>query len=215
MKISNPENIDFQCIDNIIFDWGGVITNIDLSRTVEAFDRLGLKNFNEFFTNHRHNDLLNRYETGMISSDDFLMELKSVLPNNVTYEEIRGAWCALLLDTPAANIEMLRKLADKFNLYLLSNTSEIHVKYYQAILQRDYNTDHAQLFQKVYYSHETGIKKPEIGMFKIVLDELGLKPEKTLFIDDTEINIDASASLGIMSFHINGYNSMGSLFKEL
>ena len=83
-------------IKNILFDLGGVLYHIDYSATIKAFEKLGIKNFHEHFSQQQQNDLFDRLETGKISDEDFIKEMKNVLPH-CTKEKIINAWNAMLI----------------------------------------------------------------------------------------------------------------------
>ena len=51
--------------------------------------------------------------------------------------------------------------------------------------------DISQYFDHVFYSHEIGHRKPENGAWQIIIEQEGIDPQKTLFIDDKEENIEA------------------------
>ncbi|MBN1115714.1 MAG: HAD family phosphatase [Bacteroidales bacterium] len=202
MKISHPEKIDFQSIRNIIFDWGGVITNINYHATVNAFVELGLKDFNSYFTQEQQNSLFRSFEVGELSNEELRNEIRKAIGKPVTDKQIDEAWCAMLLDTPSKNIDLIRKVSEKFRIFLLSNTNDIHVPYYNKLLKEALNIDYPALFEKSYYSHQVGKRKPNADVFEYVLDDSNLKPGETLFIDDTEMHIDTAASLGINALYL-------------
>ncbi len=212
MKILNPENIDFQCIQNIVFDWGGVITNIDHNKTIDAFKNLGLKNFDEYFTHTYQNKLFQNFEIGAITAPEIRKEIKKVLPENVNDNDIDDAWCALLLDTPEINIKILKKLNSDFNLYLLSNTNEIHATYYNNKLRKDLKINFPAFFKKVYYSHTAGMRKPNADIFEYILNDAGIHARETLFIDDTEANIDTADKFGFQAFFIQSGTQLQDIF---
>jgi putative hydrolase of the HAD superfamily len=212
MKILDPENIDFQCIQNIVFDWGGVITNIDHDLTITAFMNLGMSNFHEYFTHAYQNKLFRDFEVGSISAKEMRQELRQALNNNVSDKDIDDAWCQMLLETPKINIEILKLLKSEFNLYLLSNTNEIHATYYNNKLQKEYNILFPSLFLKAYYSHTTGMRKPNSDIFEFILHDAGMKAKETLFIDDTEVNIDTADKLGFHSFFVQNKMRMKDIF---
>jgi len=56
---------------NIIFDFGGVLLNIDYNLTVEAFKKLGVKDFDNVFTQFHQSSMAKDYEKGKISDDEF------------------------------------------------------------------------------------------------------------------------------------------------
>ncbi len=215
MKILNPENIDFQCIQNIVFDWGGVITNINHDISIDAFKKLGMDNFHEYFSHSIQNQLFQNFETGKITANEMRGELRKYLNKETSDVSIDKAWCALLLDTPKTNLRILKELGRHYHLFLLSNTNEIHANYYNNKLKTDHNIDFPALFEKVYYSHTVGLRKPEIPIFKYVLNNAGIQAGETLFIDDTEKNIDTADKLGFHAFYIHNGMIMADLFKNI
>jgi len=55
------------------------------------------------------------------------------------------------------------------------------------------------LFEKTYYSHFVGLRKPDPAIFEKVLKENNLVAEETLFIDDIAANLEAAEALGIQT----------------
>jgi glucose-1-phosphatase len=214
MKILHPENIDFNHIRNILFDWGGVITNINYHKTVAAFEKLGISNFNEFYTQLHQTDLFINYEIGAITSDKLRRELRKACSNGVENKQIDEAWCAMLLDTPRQNIEIIKNLSTHFRVFLLSNTNDIHVNYYNQKLKETHNIDYPALFEKVYYSHAIGFRKPNKDIFEYVLKTSNLIPSETLFIDDTEMHADTAASLGINSLYLKPGFTIENVYSQ-
>lgn len=186
-------------IENIIFDLGDVFINIDPDLTYQAFATLaGLpketleKRFDEL-------EVFDRYEKGMLNEAEFITFLIRELNLKVGYETIYQAWNEILLDIPLKRVKLLHKLKEKgYNLYFLSNTSEIHIKEVNAILYRTSGMkDLKDLVIKPYYSYELGMRKPDKRIYEYVLQDAQLTPQKTLFLDDNEDNIKAASTLGI------------------
>ena len=120
-------------IKNIIFDFGGVICNIDLKRTEKAFIDLGLKQFDTRRSIASSSGLFEKIETGAISPEQFRSELRGFFTHSVTDVQLDDAWSALLLDIPAPRIQLLEKLRTHYRIFLLSNSNKIH--YYIDIVQ--------------------------------------------------------------------------------
>lgn len=189
-------------IRNIIFDLGGVLLNINFSLTEKAFTELGVKDFSSFFTQFHSNDLFVKLETGVdehLFYDDF--RAASGLP--LSNEQIKDAWNALLLDFRMESIAALPELKGRYNLYLLSNTNEIHMQEFQRVYSTLFaGSSFDGLFNAAYYSHRIGYRKPNAEAFEFVLNEQGLIAEETLFIDDSINNIEAAQKLGIQTVHL-------------
>lgn len=218
MKLSNPADIDFKSIHNIIFDWGGVITNIDYQKTVDAFAKLGIENFRYYYSQLHQNDLFIQYETGEISSETLRKQLKNDLIAGTTDKQIDDAWCAMLLDTPMKNLELIQKFSKNFRIFLLSNTNEIHANYYNTFLKETTGIDYPALFEKVYYSHVLRKRKPNADIFEFVIADSKLNAPETLFIDDTEMHTDTAAKLGLNALYLKpGYtlHDIYNVWQEL
>lgn len=138
------------------------------------------------------------YESGKISDHDFRNGIRNVLKINSSDGEIDAAWNALLLEIPVGKMEMLRLARKKFRTFLLSNTNSIHrVRFEKVFAGFSPGENIHTLFEKVYYSFQMDMRKPEPGIFLAVLSENDLEPEETLLIDDNKENIESAASLGM------------------
>ena len=194
-----------QHIKNIIFDLGAVLLNLDMNRTALAFKALfkspvayeitfGKLNRAEFFE---------RFEINFLKADDFIETLTAAIDRQIDRSEIEKAWSAMLLDMPAYRIEMLRELREKgYKLYLLSNINSIHLRDVYAIVRSEHgDLDFDALFDKPYYSHLIGRRKPDADTFRFVLQDAGINAAETLFIDDNLDNVNSAASIGIHVVH--------------
>lgn len=186
----------------IIFDLGGVLLNIDFKLSEKAFADLGITDFSSFFNQFHSNDLFRRLETGM---DDqlFYDDLRAATGLPLSDEQIKDAWNALLLDFRPESVAVLPQLREKYNLYLLSNTNEIHLQEFQ----RRYEAWRPgqvfdDLFDAAYYSHRIGHRKPNASAFEYVLEKHGLNATETIFIDDSINNIEAAQQLGLQTIHL-------------
>ncbi|MEA3317089.1 MAG: HAD family phosphatase [Bacteroidota bacterium] len=190
-------------IKNIIFDLGGVILNIDPQKSIEAMKKLGFIKFEESYTLAKQNDLFDNLEKGFITDADFRLKIKENLPKEVSDKQINEAWGMMLLNFPQERIELLKKLKAKYRIFLLSNTNLIHYKIYDKEIYRNYSIHLSDLFEKAYYSHEIGMRKPDTNFFNHVLSKSKLQAKETLFIDDSLLNIESANSLGINTIHLD------------
>ena len=189
-----------QSIKSIIFDLGGVILNIDTQKTINTFKKMGAGNFNEIYSRIKQNSLFDHFEKGSITVDEFRTALKKLIKNSVNSRDIDFAWNAMLQDLPLERLELLETLRNKYRLFLLSNTNEIHITAYLKILKNNYGLeDLSHLFEKEYYSHKIGLRKPDIEIFQYVLEENNLMPKETLFIDDSSLHVEGAKRAGIIA----------------
>lgn len=190
-------------IRNVILDLGGVILELDVDATIRAFQELGfptLKSVDIIFSKY---PFFHEFETGEISTDDFLKRVMDISGKKLSEEKILKAWNAMILGFSTESVQLVMRLRDQYRLFLLSNTNAIHEVYYNNQLNSEHgivNLD--RIFEKVYYSHDLKMRKPDDEIFRYVLDDVGLLPKETLFIDDTLVHIETADSLGIRVHHL-------------
>jgi glucose-1-phosphatase len=206
---------DFKGIKNIIFDFGGVIIDIDFWLSINAFVKLGAENFDEIYSQSKQSRIFDDLDKGLINNDEFCKSLKRYLPCTVSPQQIIDAWNAILIGIPEHRIHLLETVRKYYRIFLLSNTNIIHYPVYIKDLQQKYGyKDLSELFEKVYLSFEAKMRKPDLAFFKLVLDENGLLPNETLFIDDSEQNLLPAAKLGLKTFFLKKGIDIKELFED-
>ena len=206
--------MNLSTFDTIIFDLGGVVINLDYQKTTRAFEALGLENFGEMYSQAAQTGLFDDFEKGKSSVPYFLNKLIDFLPKGTTANQVVEAWNAMILDFPKENLQLLEELKLSHRTFLLSNTNEIHIQKVHQHLQlvSPHKTLHPY-FEKVYFSSDIGMRKPDAEIFEFVLNENKLDPTKTLFIDDTEQHILGAKKLGIQTYHLGKEEGICDILK--
>ncbi|MBX7205064.1 MAG: HAD family phosphatase [Bacteroidia bacterium] len=201
-------------IRHIIFDFGGVLINLDYTLTNKTFRALGF-DIDKHFTHLQQSNLFNEYETGKVSSAFFYETLRQLGGNHLTDEQLAGAWNAMILDLPLERVALLKELKKKYNLYLLSNTNQTHYEAFMPYLNRLLGEGGWELlFNKVYYSHQIGLRKPDKEIFDYVVADATLQPQHCLYLDDLEKNLVAPAAMGMQTLLVKE-KPVTELLKEL
>jgi putative hydrolase of the HAD superfamily len=201
-------------IKSIIFDLGGVLLNISYQKTIDEFEKLGIDNSSSFYSKKEQNNIFNHLECGKITVEKFVKEIQQHC-NTSTPKQILFAWNAMLLDFPKNKINLLNNLKEKYQIFLLSNTNEIHINKFQNIMgEKEYHKFY-NLFNKVYYSYEIGFRKPDIEAFHLVLDKNNLKAKEVLFIDDSLQHIEGAKKLGIKTYHLQDNEEVTTIFPGI
>ncbi len=183
-------------IDTIIFDFGDIFINLDKQATIDGLQRLGLSSWNEDL------DQLNiAFEKGHISRENFLLGIQKHIPN-ASIEEVLAAWNAILLDFPLHRLEFLQLLSQKYRLFLLSNTDAIHINHFEQREGASFYGDFYQCFEKVYFSYEMGMRKPDAEIYNALIRQHELSPKRTLFVDDKKDNTEAAKALGLQVWNL-------------
>jgi putative hydrolase of the HAD superfamily len=188
----------------LILDFGGVLLNIDYEAPIREFKKLGIENFRELFTQASQSDLFDEFEKGKISNEKFLEEMKILSGKNISHEEIEHAWNSILLDFPEEKMKLLEKLKHGYNLFLLSNTNEIHIRHFENAMNEKFGENYFHShFEKIYFSSRMGMRKPDTEIFEFVLKENGLVAEETIFIDDSIQHVMGAKKTGINALHLD------------
>lgn len=189
--------------ETIIFDLGGVIINLNYKKTEEEFKKLFGTNFSEMYSKQSQTDIFNKLETGDISEKQFVEAMQKSSIKDVSHQEIINAWNAMLLDIPKERIELLEKIGKEKRIFLLSNTNEIHKRAFDKIISEAHQLEGLEpLFEKAYFSHLVGMRKPNREIFDFVIQENKLNPQKTLFIDDSPQHIEGALKTGLNAYHL-------------
>jgi len=197
-------------INTIIFDFGDIFINLDKQATIDALKKLGLTEWNEDL------DQLNvQFEKGQISREDFLLGFQKQMPD-ASLDEILEAWNAVLLDFPLYRLEFLQKLSKKYRLFLLSNTDSIHIDTFEKENGTSFYSDFYQCFEKVYFSFEMGMRKPDAEIYDYLIKNHELLEKHTLFVDDKKENTDAALALGLHVWNLQvGQEDVVDLFTKI
>jgi len=196
-------------INTIIFDFGDIFINLEKEATIEEFKKLGLPGPNQELL--IMNDL---FEKGKISELQFIEGFNKHIPN-ADVHEIRKAWNSVIGEFPLYRLEFLQMLSKNYRLFLLTNTDAIHISRFEHMVGVSFFSDFYQCFEKVYYSFEMGMRKPDIGIFNFILKKHDLSPKRTLFVDDKKENTDAAAALGIQVWNLKvGEEDVVDLFDK-
>lgn len=188
---------------NLIFDLGDVIIPIDLTAPVRNFAMLANMPEDEVRAIWKQHDIWNQYETGLIDDAAFRDHVRRLLNNDAWADEvIDTAWNTVLLDLPVERIERIKELGKTHRLFLLSNTSPIHIRQVNQLLTNLNQPTLEALFERVFYSYEVKMTKPSPTIYQYVLDQANLIPAETVFFDDNAANIRAAAGLGIQAVHV-------------
>lgn len=205
-------------IRNILFDLGNVLIDVDIRRTLRAYqtltpslsligqggcnggqaDRLIGKS-NTIITvgdllGAGESDLVAKYQVGAISTDEFLNAILPACKPETTRQDLINAWMAMLIGIPEARKQKLSELHKQgYKLYVLSNINELHVEWTREQLK-------GIPFEAMFFSNEIHLAKPDMRCYELVIHETGIVPEETLYIDDLPENIEAGRRVGFQCF---------------
>lgn len=202
-------------IKNIVFDFGGVLLDLDIERSfIELAIVLDIGSNDLQLLVDKMMPYLSRFEKGEISSESFIWHVQKLTTKEVNPRDLIAAWNAMLLGWQPEKLEQLGKLGEQYPLYLLSNTNELHLQWVMKDLKETHNIIDFddRFFQKTYYSYKIGRRKPDAEAFDFIIKDAGFDPEETLFIDDIEQNVIAARNAGLQAVHHPTNGNLNFLF---
>jgi putative hydrolase of the HAD superfamily len=208
--------VDLTQIKNIIFDLGGVIINLDYDKSIQELQKLCKSNCSIAYSQKEQSQLFDLLETGNCSNEEFRNALRDNYQLDATDEEIDKAWNAMLLDIPKERIDLLLELGKSYRIFLLSNTNAIHMKRFNEIVSHSFTIPSLDsLFERTYYSHLIGKRKPDALVFEEIMAANGLDKSETLFIDDSIQHIESAAKVGLKTLHLQPPLTINQVFKDV
>jgi glucose-1-phosphatase len=181
-------------IQTLIFDFGGVLYNIDPDATYKELlsksccpemlsDKSVFSDNNTLFTN---------FEMGSLNSIQFRKKVINDYCLDVNEEEFDAIWNTMLVGVYPDSVNILTEYKKKYRLLLLSNTNEIHYNRFKSECSELFS-----IFERVYLSFEIGMRKPGEDIFEYVLKDSALEATECLFIDDSKVNIKGAEYVGM------------------
>ena len=202
-------------IDTIIFDMGGVLVDLDLEACKTAFkDDLGFMEIDDIIDACHQKGPWGEMEAGNISAEEFRDTILTRSYPGMSPEDVDKAVEKILVGIDPAKVRLLKRLSESYDIYMLSNNNPIAfaaaVKIFaEAGLELD------RYFKKCYISYKMKMLKPSDKIFKDVVADIGKEPERMLFIDDSQINVDASIAAGLPAVFYSPGSDMASLLADV
>ena len=192
-------------LPHLLFDFGGVLIDIDYAATPEAMRRLSRAGSTIAFSQASQAELFDRFETGHLSPAGFRAGLREAYALEAADADLDAAWHAMLLDVPPDRLALVAELRRQgHQTALLSNTNALHIAEINRRLAGQYGFAHgiADVLDRVFYSQEVGLRKPGEEIFRHVLREMNWRPEDVLFIEDSPQHVATARRLGLRVLHL-------------
>ena len=199
-------------IKNVVFDLGGVLINLDFDNCLNAFRKAGFQDIEKQACQFRGKGFFSQFELGEISPEEFRKAIRKEVSEALSDHEIDDMWNLMLLNIPREKLDLLLELRERYMVYLLSNTNQIHWDYAgeEMFNYRGFRAD--DFFEDTFLSFKMHLAKPDKAIYEKVMKEANILPEETFFIDDSETNCRAAAALGIQTHHYHIGEDLSLLF---
>ena len=186
-------------IKNVIFDMGGVIVDVHRERAVRNFMALGVNDADQLIDSYHHKGIFIDIENGDIDAYEFCQLLCEHTGTNIPREDIEKAWRSIIDPPTEYKLEYLRELRKTHNVFLLSNNNPIIMDWACAPGFTESGNALSDYFDKLYISYKMKCTKPDLKIFKMMIEGSGINPSESLFVDDSQRNIDAAKECGLQT----------------
>ncbi|WP_420575484.1 HAD family hydrolase [Ekhidna sp.] len=192
-----------QGIDAVIFDFGNVLIDLDYPKVIRKFSEVAKKNQEEIEELVVTAPVLQKFEMGMIGPEEFRANINKLLGTNMGERQFESIWNTMLKSITKERMDKVLKIGEKFDTYILSNTNMIHeIAYEEMIMEETGRMSLRDFVKEVYYSHEIGMRKPNLNCYKFVIDDIGIYPSRMLFLDDRLDNVEGAQRAGMKAVQI-------------
>ncbi len=180
--------------DLIIFDLGRVLIDFDFNYVIRRLKKhtpLSEKQIHNYFI---RTPLWDAFERGKVSAADFFRRLEKDLKlKGLTFEEFAPLWNSIFTEKHDT-VAIVRQLRRRYRIAILSNVNILH---WEFVVGR-----HAFIhwFDHPVASYAVGYRKPDAEIFRLVLRQAGIPPQRAVFIDDVQAHVDAARAIGIRSY---------------
>jgi epoxide hydrolase-like predicted phosphatase len=200
----------------VIFDFGNVIINIEFQRIYQTFAKFTSKPIAYIEKRITEDQIFRRYESGQFTDEEFREVIRQTLGFPLSDHEVDTAWNAILLDIPSDRIDLIHKIRQKYPVFLLSNTNNIHITASNNYLKKTHGIKSLDiLFDKLFLSYEMGMWKPDTEIYYEVLRSINLEPNEVVFFDDNLQNIESAKAIGMQTILVESTTSVVEYCKNI
>lgn len=194
----------------LIFDLGKVVFDLSFDKVFQFWASASGQTTETIKGRFRFDEFFDEFEKGEVSNTAFRVEISQRLRLELTDDVFDKGWCSLYLDAYAGVNKLLSSLKKQYKLVALTNTNSIHAQAWK--IKYSESLSH---FDKVFCSHELRTRKPEKRAYQSVLDYLQIKPQRTIFLDDSPANIAGAAQLGIQTILVESQQQMHTDLRKM
>ena len=203
-------------IKDIVFDFGGVLTTIDTDRALARFNELGLANPKDYINSYCQKGPFFALENGDIDAGQFCDELGKLCKRSITYDDAKYAWCGFITEVHESFLEFLQPLRSTCRLSVLSNTNPFIQGWARSPQFTSCGKSLDDYFDMLFLSYCMKCSKPGEEIYRKMLADGGMVAGETLFIDDSDKNLEAAARVGIKTLKVEtGEDWRGKLLQFL
>jgi putative hydrolase of the HAD superfamily len=199
----------------LIFDMGGVLVDLDIEDCKRAFkEDMGYHDIDDIIDACHQKGIYGDLEEGTLEADEFRRIVLSASRPGAVPEDVDKAMWHILVGIAPYKADMLKRLAESYDLYLLSNNNPICLPCSARMFEQA-GIPLEDIFKKCYFSFEMKALKPSEAFYKAVIDDIGIPAEDMLFIDDSKRNVEGSEKAGLPAVYYEPGTDLDALIAAV
>ena len=199
----------------VIFDMGGVLVDLDIEDCKKVFRQdLGYAGIDNIIDACHQKGIYGDLEECTLSAEDFRKIVLAESNPGTLESEVDRAMSHILVGIAPHKVELLKRMAGKYDMCMLSNNNPICLPYSSKMFD-DAGIPLDQVFRKCYMSFEMKALKPSEAFYKTVLADIGRAPEDVIFIDDSQRNVDGAIAAGMPAVYYEPGTDLSALLAQV
>jgi len=202
-------------IKTIAFDLGGVIITIDQPQAIRRFKEIGAVDVENYLDPYTQTGIFGDLEHGLISAEDFRVELSRLMGKEFTAAQCAYAWQGYAKEVPQRNLDTVLRLRQQgYRVILLSNTNPYMMEWAMSSEFDGKGHSLSDYFDHCYLSYQLRMMKPSENIFREVLRQEQIFPHEVLFVDDGPRNVATASQIGFRTYcPVNGSDWTEEIYK--
>ncbi len=199
----------------VIFDMGGVLVDLDMQGCKDAFKRiLGYTGIDALLDPCHQKGIIGDLEGGVLTEDEFRQAVLADSYGSCRPEDVDKAFWHILAGIAPYKAELLVKMSQSYDLYMLSNNNGITMVRARQLFE-EAGAPIDKVFGKCFLSYEMKALKPSEAFYKAVIGQIGLPADRLLFIDDSIPNVEGAIAAGLPAVHYTPGTDLSALLAEV
>ena len=179
---------------------GGVIVDVHREEAIRQFKTIGVTDADRLIDVSNHSGLFLAFENGDTDAEEFRCQLSAHAGTDIPMEAVVKAWKSIISKPPRYKMDYILSLRKKYKLYLLTNNNPILMDWARTDDFTEAGLPITYYFDKLYISYEMKCTKPGRLIYEKLIDDSGINPSETLFIEDGLLNINTARELGFQIY---------------
>jgi len=192
-----------ESVDVLLFDLGGVVTDIDFGRCTARWAASAGRDPEDVASRFAFDAAYEEHERGTLDAAGYFESLRQLLSVDLTDSELLEGWNDIYLGVIAGIGPLLDAARDRFPLYAMTNSNPSH----QAVWSERFAVE-LEVFASTFVSSDIGHRKPDRAAFDTVASMIGVSPSTILFFDDSPENVAGARNAGLQAVHVTSTDSV-------